>query len=126
MKNNVRRLRRLCWLAILVMFILAAAIFIPGPINECYLEAGDYFNTTEGHSFSYLADGHVFSCNEYSDKAVDRGAYQYEKGIGWVWTLRKIERRVLVKPHLLFITFTSIEGIDRPATAPFQWRDPCF
>jgi hypothetical protein len=104
--------------------LLAAVLFLPGPVGGCYWELGDYFNSTSGHSFSYLADGHAFTCREYSDKAPEWGTYKYEGGVGWVLTLRKSHRRALMKPHLLFITFSDIDAGDLPVTGPFQWRYP--
>jgi hypothetical protein len=121
--KSVRR-RRFWWSLLGLTLLLLAIAFAPGPVGGCYIELGDYFNTTAGYSFSYLANGHAFSCNEYSDNPWQWGTYKYEKGVGWVLTLRKYDRRTLMKPHLLFIRFSDIDGIERRATAPFQWRNP--
>lgn len=104
--------------------MLSIIVLAPGSPNGCYLELGDYFNKTDGYTFTYIGDGRVFSCNEYADHPWDSGSYRYEDGVGWVFTLRGSHRRALMKPHLLFIRFSDIDAGDRPVTAPFQWRDP--
>ena len=118
-----RKHRWLWWTAsgIAALFLV---LFLPVSPSGCYLEIGDYFNSTSGHTFSYLADGNTFSCNEYANRAREVGSYSYEQGVGWVMRLRGSQRRALMKPRLLFIRFSDIDGGDRPVTAPFQWRDP--
>ncbi len=117
--------RRWIWKCLVgLMAITAAVVFVPVPVGGCYWEIGDYSNGTAGDSFSYLADGHAYFCNEYSARAVEWGAYQYEEGVGWVLSLRKYERRIRIRPRLLFMTLEAIDGIDRPASAPFLWRYP--
>jgi hypothetical protein len=112
------------WILSITLFL--GVLFLPAPIGGCYWEIGDWFNTFPGHSFTYFGDGQVYSCHEYSTNATSWGPYQYQEGIGWVLVLRKSERRILVKPHLLFATFESLDTNSIPATAPFQWRDPLF
>ena len=37
---------------------------------------------------------------------------------------KRLIRRNLIKPRLLFITLSDLDKGERPVTAPFQWRDP--
>ena len=94
---KARRFRRLLWLGVIGILILTVLIFAPGPIEGCYLEEGAYFNKTEGHAFSYIAEGRVFSCNDTTKRTVYWGPYEYQKNVGWVWKLQTggAERRVL-------------------------------
>jgi hypothetical protein len=99
-------------------------LFLPVSPGGCYWETGDYFNSTSGHTFSYLANEHFFSCNEHANRASEVGSYRYEEGVGWVVRLRGSQRRTLMKPRLLFVRFSDIDAGGQPVTAPFQWRDP--
>ncbi len=119
-----RTKRRWLWWSLSGFVVLLILVLAPASPTGCYLELGDYFNGTSGHSFTYIGNGHVFGCNEYANQAWDCGSYHFEAGVGWVFTLRGNQRRALMKPHLLFIRFSDLDAGDRPVTAPFQWRDP--
>lgn len=120
----MKKRRVLLVAGVLTGFLLAIGglLLIPGPIQGCYLND----LPVEGHNIVLFRNGNVYSCFERSGKALKIGTYTFSPGTGWIFELAKYERRILVKPRLLFATFRALDSGKTPATAPFLWRSLRF
>lgn len=109
-----------------VALLIALSLFYKSSVDGCYLVSSPQ---GQGHEFIFFTNGNVFACvdnHPMPSCVVWLGPYELEPGTGWVWTLRKLNRRILCDPHLLYMRFTAIDGINSLATDPFEWRDPFF
>ena len=84
---------------------------------------------SQGQEFLVFTNGNVYSCiDNHPMPAVVTwlGQYQFESGTGWVWTLRKLNRKIRCDPYFFYMRFEAIDGVPEEATDPFEWRDPFF
>jgi hypothetical protein len=108
--------------AVLLVLLLWHIRFVEGS----YLVASPQ---TQGHEFIHFSKGHVYGCvytPGVPPEVAWLGSYQHEPEIGWIWTLRNSGRRILCRPHLLYMRFQSADSISEVATEPFNWRNPFF
>lgn len=126
---NIRKLsnrKKTGIVAVGILIIVLAVFLMPGPIDGCY-----FIRQPQGQGNEFLAfkNGSVWGCvdnHPMPPEVVNLGTYSFEEHVGWIWTLRKYERRISCKPHLLFIRFRAVDGDTNLAAEPFEWRDPFY
>jgi len=126
MSSHLRRRR--VWLVGIVL-ILAAVVGALLLVRKSSVD-GFYVVSSpkgQGHEFLFFTNGNVYACiDNHPMPAVVTwlGHYELMAGTGYVWTLRKLERRIRCDPYVLYMKFTAIDGVPEEATDPFEWRDP--